>query len=218
MPGPYLGVRSTGSCYPPGVGSELRIAYWLGTCGSRSVRLPRYRRAASRHSRTRRPRGFRCARSSWPGFAQDAVDCLEGVALLPSLAGHEPTLMRLWPAELTGAGVVGVYPASVADDVAAVAVRLATVCVEFGGCVHFVSPSVWATRPDLTPAGSGRAAIGCWVGLFPDHPLTLSGFASSPRPCTHFRMAGPPALTWVRPPYCWGHGIGAAMRRWCCAD
>jgi hypothetical protein len=43
--------------------------------------------------------------------------------------------------------------------VAAVAVGLATVCVEFGGCVHFVSPSVWATRPDLTPAGSGRAAI-----------------------------------------------------------
>lgn len=147
--------------------------------------------------------------SSWPGFAQDAVDRLEGVALLPGLAGHEPTLMRLWPAELAGTGSVGVYPASVADHVAAVAIGLATVCVEFYWCVHFVSPSVWATRPDLTPAGSGRAAIGCWVGLFPDHPLTLSGLASTPQPCTHFRMAGPPALTWVRPPDYWGHGIRA---------
>ena len=97
--------------------------------------------------------------SSWPGFAKDAVDGLEGVALLPGLAGHEPAFVRVWPAELAGAGVVGVYPASVANHVAAVAVGLATVCVEFGGCVHFVSPSVWATRPDLTPAGSGRAAI-----------------------------------------------------------
>jgi hypothetical protein len=97
--------------------------------------------------------------SSLLGFAEDAVDGFDGVALLPCLAGHEPAFVCVWSAELAGAGVVGVYPASVADYVAAVAVGFAAVCVEFGGCVHFVSPSVWATRPDLTPAGSGRAAI-----------------------------------------------------------
>lgn len=33
-----------------------------------------------------------------------------------------------------------------------------------------------------------------WLGRsFPDYPLTLSGLASTPHPCTHFRMAGPPA-------------------------
>ena len=96
---------------------------------------------------------------SWLVLGQDAVDCFDGVALLSGLACHEPAFMGLWPAELAGAGLVGVYPASVADHVAAVAVGLATVCVEFGCGVHFVSPCVWATRPDLTPAGSGRAAI-----------------------------------------------------------
>jgi len=159
-----------------------------------------------------------CGDCSCSASGKNPVDCFDGVALLSGLAGHEPAFVRVWSAELAGAGVVGVYPASVTDDVAAVAVRLATVGVEFCWSVHLVSPSVWATRPDLTPAGSGRAANGCWVGLFPDHPLTLSGFASSPQPCTHFRMAGPPALTWVRPPDYWGHGMrGAAMRRWCCA-
>ena len=92
--------------------------------------------------------------------AEDAVDGLEGVALLSGLAGHEPALVGFWSAVLTWAGVVGVYPASVADDVAAVAAGLAAMCVEFCGGVHLVSPSVWATRPDLTPAGSGRAANG----------------------------------------------------------
>ena len=89
-----------------------------------------------------------------------AVDGFNWVALLAGLAGHEPTFVGLGSAVLAWAGVVGVYPASVADYVPAVAAGLATVCVEFGGGVHLVSPSVWATRPDLTPAGSGRAANG----------------------------------------------------------
>ena len=92
--------------------------------------------------------------------AEYAVDGLKGVALLPGLAGHEPALMRFGSAVLAWAGLVGVYPASVADYVAAVAAGLPAVCVEFCGGVHLVSPSVWATRPDLTPAGSGRAANG----------------------------------------------------------
>jgi hypothetical protein len=61
--------------------------------------------------------------------AEYAVDGLEGVALLPGLAGHEPTLVCVWPAVLAGAGLVGVYPSAVADDVAAVAAGLSTVCV-----------------------------------------------------------------------------------------
>ena len=71
---------------------------------------------------------------------QDAVDCLDWVALLSGLAGHEPALMRLGSAELTGAGVVGVYPASVTDHVAAVAIGLAAMCVEFGCGVHVRFP------------------------------------------------------------------------------
>ena len=92
--------------------------------------------------------------------AEDAVDGFEGVALLSGLAGHQPALVCLGSAVLAWAGVVGVYPASVTDHVAAVAARLPAMCVYLCGCVHLVSPSVWATRPDLTPAGSGRAASG----------------------------------------------------------
>ncbi len=77
---------------------------------------------------------------SWLVLGQDAVDCFDGVALLPGLAGHEPALMRLGSAELTGAGVVGVYPASVADHVSAVAIGFAAMCVEFGCGVHFRFP------------------------------------------------------------------------------
>ena len=90
---------------------------------------------------------------------QDAVDCLDGVALLPSLAGHEPALVGLWPAELAGAGVVGVDPASVADDVAAVAAGLATVCVDLDGCVHLVSPSVCGHSSGLVPAGPAERPL-----------------------------------------------------------
>ena len=86
------------------------------------------------------------------------MDGFDGVALLSGLAGHEPAFVGFGSAELAWACVVCVYPASVADYVAAVAVGFAAVRVYFCGCVHFVSPNVWATRPDLTPAGSGRAA------------------------------------------------------------
>jgi hypothetical protein len=92
---------------------------------------------------------------------EDAVYGFDGIALLSGLAGHEPAFVGFGSAELAWAGVVGVYPASVADDVAAVAAWFAAVCIYFDGCVHLVSPCVWATRPDLTPAGSGRAASGC---------------------------------------------------------
>ena len=61
--------------------------------------------------------------------AEDAVYGFEGVALLSGLAGHEPTLVRFGSAVLAWAGVVGVYPAAVADYVAAVAAGLATVGV-----------------------------------------------------------------------------------------
>lgn len=60
---------------------------------------------------------------------KDAVDCLDRVALLPGLACHEPTLMRFGSAELAWACVVGIYPTAVADDVTAIAIRLAAVCV-----------------------------------------------------------------------------------------
>jgi hypothetical protein len=120
---------------------------------------------------------------------QDAVDGFDWVSLLSGLAGHEPAFMGLGSAELAWAGVVGVYPSAEADDVGTVAVGLAAVCVKFGGCVHFVSPSVWATRPDLTPAGSGRAANGSWVSLFPNHPLAfrLCIFSASMHPFPHGR-------------------------------
>ena len=56
-------------------------------------------------------------------------DGFEGVALLSGLAGHEPPLVCVGPAVLAWAGMVGVYPSAVADDVAAVAPGLAAVCV-----------------------------------------------------------------------------------------
>ena len=68
-------------------------------------------------------------RDSCLAAAEYAVDCLYRVALLSGLACHEPALMCLGPAELTWAGVVCVDPAAIADDVAAVAVGFATVCV-----------------------------------------------------------------------------------------
>ena len=96
---------------------------------------------------------------SWLVLGQDAVDGLDGVALLPSLAGHEPALVRLWSAELAWTCVVGVYPASVADDVSAVAVGLAAVCVEFCWSVHLVSPQVGPLAP-AHPFGPSRASPG----------------------------------------------------------
>jgi hypothetical protein len=92
--------------------------------------------------------GYSCSASG-----KYAVYGLDGVALLPSLAGHEPALMCFGSAELAGAGVVGVDPASVADYVAAVAARLSTVCVYFDGCVHLVSPSVCGHSSGLVPSG-----------------------------------------------------------------
>lgn len=57
------------------------------------------------------------------------MDGFDWVAFLPGLAGHEPAFVCFWSAELAGAGVVGVYPSAVADDVAAVAVGFAAVGV-----------------------------------------------------------------------------------------
>ena len=72
--------------------------------------------------------------------AEYAVDGLDGVALLSGLAGHEPALMRFGSAVLAWAGLVGVYPAAIADHVAAVAAGLATVCVNLCRCVHVRFP------------------------------------------------------------------------------
>ncbi len=165
------GVSRAGSCRP-GSRSEYRSArIWLGL----ACAMPGTGRSSG---------GW-----SYLSPSKDAVDGLEGVALLSGLAGHEPPLMCFWPAVLTRAGVVGVDPAAIADHVAAVASGLAAMCVDFGRCVHLVSPCVWATRPDLTPAGSGRAANGSWVSLFPDHPLAfrLCIFSASMHPFPHGR-------------------------------
>jgi hypothetical protein len=81
-----------------------------------------------------------CAGCSCSASCQDAVDCFDWVAFLSGLAGHEPAFVCLGPAELAGACVVGVYPSAIADDVAAVAARLATVCVDFYWCVHVRFP------------------------------------------------------------------------------
>ena len=85
--------------------------------------------------------------------AEDAVDCFDWVALLAGLVGHEPSFVGVGSAELAWAGVVGVYPSAVADDVAAVAVGFAAVCVEFYWRVHLVSPRVWGRSPRLFPTG-----------------------------------------------------------------
>jgi len=94
--------------------------------------------------------GLCCAGCSCSASGQDAVDCLDGVALLSGLTGHEPAFVGFGSAELAGAGVVGVDPASVADHVAAVAARLATVCVYFDGCVHLFPLAFAAIRPGLS--------------------------------------------------------------------
>ncbi len=119
------------------------------------------------------------------------------VALLSGLAGHEPTLVRLWPAELTGARVVCVYPSAIADDVAAVAVGLAAVCVNFLWCVHLVSPRVGPLAP-ASPCGPSRAAPCGVVGCSPYLPQLL-------RVCIYSANQGPfwhgtvPHLTGVYP-------------------
>lgn len=91
-----------------------------------------------------------CGDCSCSASGKNPVDCFDGVALLSGLAGHEPALMCFGSAELAGAGVVGVYPASVTDYVAAVAARLSTVCVYFDGCVHLFPLAFAAIRPGLS--------------------------------------------------------------------
>jgi hypothetical protein len=89
-----------------------------------------------------------CAGCSCSASGEDAVYGFDGVALLSGLAGHEPPFVGFGSAELAGAGVVGVYPASVADDVAAVAARLSAMCIDLDGCVHNCFPyGLGAARP-----------------------------------------------------------------------
>lgn len=83
----------------------------------------------------------------------------DGVALLSGLACHKPAFVRLWSAVLAWACLVGVYPSSVTDYVATIAVGLSAVCVEFCIGVHLVSPRVGPLAPAL-PCGPSRAASG----------------------------------------------------------
>ena len=81
-----------------------------------------------------------------------------------------------------------------------------SVCRIWWSC--FTSFFVWFVRvPSRLYSWRSQAGPRWWLSSFPDHPLSLSGLASSPLSCTHFRMTGPPPLTRVRPPNYWGHCI-----------